>query len=209
MTEVITDGKRIYTFTDTGFEFTVKPPTFMENLFYILLLIIPLSSMIFALTVSIIGGLIGHIIIFSFLCIFGVSFAVCFVYKGIINHKPFRLTVDERGITKEGIDIFIKWDDLICFGFINGVLLHSRSFYHQMCIYFSTTPYDEKKYKRALHFRHAGLFAPRTNEMISYGFGKNQLDEELIKKIRERIYLYADKEKEISDIRPDSEFVYP
>ncbi|MBR2930775.1 MAG: hypothetical protein IKC32_06050 [Clostridia bacterium] len=209
MTEVITDGKRIYTFTDTGFEITVKPPTLKNRLICVLIIVFFLSMFLFALALAIIDGSIGHIIIFSFACILGVLLAVYFSYSPIFNNKPFRLTVDERGITDEWFDNYIKWEDLICFGFINGVLLHRRSFYHQICIYFSTTPYDEKKYKRALHFRHAGLFAPRTNEMISYGFGKNQLDEELIKKIRERIYLYADKEKEISDIRPDSEFVYP
>ena len=212
MKEVIIKGACIYTFTDTGFEFTVKPFTLAYRLFTIFIILLGLSLMIFFLALAIIDGSIGHIIIFSLVFIVAVPVSVYYVYEPMFRHKRFRFTVDEKGITyTEIIDntYFIKWDDLICFGFINGCLMETRYVYPRMHIYFSTLPYNQHKFRRTLDIRQGSMVHTHNNEIISYAFLKNQMDEEFMEKIRERICLYTDKEKEINDIRPDCEFMDP
>ena len=109
-----------------------------------------------------------------------------------------------RHIDANGV-FFIPWEDIHCFGYVNDNSIEGIRDYpncRQTILYFSKSLYTEA-YLRKFFWRIGNKrYRHRSSEnIITFCFEENTLDEKLLARINEYLYKYSDKSKECNYIR--------
>lgn len=183
-----------------------KPTLLKLIIGWIVVVLINIPFVVMAV-ISFVSSSLGHVIIFSIFSVLSISGTAAILLIIAKKKRVFRFSVYSEGVMHTDVNAtyFLSWADIASFGMVNNnVICGNRNTPpYQICLYFATELYNEKRLRSMLFGIENSFFMHRSSdEMIVLGFGENEISEELSLKINRYVRMHRSDIKEINYLSP-------